>query len=64
MPRAPNPDGEIGEAHDPETHLVPLVLTAARNGVPVHIFSDDYDTPDGTCVRDCVHVGRHRRRSC
>src|SRR5438094_5007461 len=56
MPRAPNPDGEIGEAHDPETHLVPLVLAAARNGVPVRVFGDDYDTPDGTCVRDYVHV--------
>ena len=52
-----NPDGEIGEAHDPETHLLPLVLAAARDRVPVRIFGDDYDTPDGTCVRDYVHVG-------
>jgi len=51
-----DPDGEIGEAHDPETHLVPLVLAADRDGVPVRIFGDDYDTPDGTCVRDYVHV--------
>jgi UDP-arabinose 4-epimerase len=51
-----DPDGEIGEAHDPETHLVPLVLAAARNGLPVRIFGDDYHTPDGTCVRDYVHV--------
>ncbi len=54
MPRAP--DGEIGEAHDPETHLVPLVLAAARRGVPVRIFGDDYDTRDGTCVRDYVDL--------
>jgi UDP-glucose-4-epimerase GalE len=51
-----DPDGEIGEAHDPETHLVPLVLAAARDGVPVRIFGDDYHTADGTCVRDFVHV--------
>jgi UDP-glucose-4-epimerase GalE len=51
-----DPDGEIGEAHTPETHLIPLVLTAARTGTPVRIFGDDYGTPDGTCVRDYVHV--------
>ncbi len=51
-----DPDGEIGEAHTPETHLIPLVLTAARAGTPVRIFGDDYGTPDGTCVRDYVHV--------
>jgi UDP-glucose-4-epimerase GalE len=51
-----DPDGEIGEAHDPETHLIPLVLAAARTGAPVRIFGKDYDTPDGTCVRDYVHV--------
>jgi len=51
-----DPDGEIGEAHDPETHLVPLVLAAARRGVPVRIFGDDYDTRDGTCVRDYVDL--------
>jgi UDP-arabinose 4-epimerase len=51
-----DPDGEIGEAHAPETHIIPLVLTAARTGTPVHIFGDDYDTPDGSCVRDYVHV--------
>jgi UDP-glucose-4-epimerase GalE len=49
-------DGEIGEAHDPETHLIPLVLAAARTGAPVRIFGSDYDTPDGSCVRDYVHV--------
>jgi UDP-arabinose 4-epimerase len=51
-----DPDGEIGEAHDPEPHLIPLVLAAARDGNPVHVFGDDYDTSDGTCVRDFVHV--------
>jgi UDP-glucose-4-epimerase GalE len=51
-----DPDGEIGESHDPETHLVPLVLAAAHTGGAVDIFGSDYDTPDGTCVRDYVHV--------
>jgi UDP-arabinose 4-epimerase len=51
-----DPDGEIGEAHDPETHLIPLVLAAAHTGAPVRIFGDDYETVDGTCVRDYVHV--------
>jgi UDP-arabinose 4-epimerase len=51
-----DPDGEIGEAHDPETHLIPLVLAAARTRLPVRIFGTDYDTRDGTCVRDYVHV--------
>jgi UDP-glucose-4-epimerase GalE len=51
-----DPDGEIGEAHDPETHLIPLVLAAARDGKPVDVFGSDYDTADGTCVRDYIHV--------
>jgi UDP-glucose-4-epimerase GalE len=52
-----DPDGDIGEAHEPETHLIPLVLLAALGRVPsVKIFGDDYATPDGTCVRDYVHV--------
>jgi UDP-glucose-4-epimerase GalE len=51
-----DPDGEIGEAHDPETHLIPLVLAAARDGKPVNVFGGDYDTADGTCVRDYIHV--------
>jgi UDP-glucose 4-epimerase len=46
----------IGEAHNPETHLIPLALEAARTGTPVRILGTDYDTPDGTCVRDCIHV--------
>src|SRR4029077_10029220 len=51
-----DPDGDIGEDHDPETHLIPLVLRAARDNSAVAIFGTDYDTPDGTCVRDYVHV--------
>ena len=51
-----DPDGDIGEAHNPETHLIPLVLAAVRGGPPIRIFGDDYDTNDGTCVRDYVHV--------
>jgi len=51
-----DPDGEIGEAHEPETHLIPLVLAAVRSGGAVDIYGTDYDTPDGTCVRDYVHV--------
>ena len=52
-----HPDGNIGEAHDPETHLIPLVLQVP-NGQREHIdiFGDDYDTRDGTCVRDYIHV--------
>ena len=49
-------DGERGEDHDPETHLVPLALRAARDGTELKVFGDDYPTPDGTCVRDYVHV--------
>jgi UDP-arabinose 4-epimerase len=49
-------DGEIGEAHEPETHLIPLALTAAHKGTALKIFGNDYDTLDGTCVRDYVHV--------
>ena len=52
-----DPVGEIGEAHDPETHLIPLVLDAATGiGPPVTVFGNDYDTPDGTCIRDYIHV--------
>ena len=50
-------DGEIGEVHDPETHLIPLILDAAAEKRPyITIFGDDYDTPDGTCIRDYIHV--------
>ena len=49
--------GEIGEIHEPETHLIPLALAAcAENGVELQILGSDYPTPDGTCVRDYVHV--------
>jgi UDP-glucose 4-epimerase len=48
---------EIGEAHDPETHLIPIVLEVAAGTRPhITIFGTDYNTPDGTCVRDYVHV--------
>lgn len=48
---------EIGEVHNPETHLIPIVLEVARGDRPyVTIFGTDYDTPDGTCIRDYVHV--------
>ena len=47
-----DPEREIGENHDPETHLIPLVLEAARSGTPVQIFGTDYETPDGTCIRE------------
>jgi len=50
-------DNEIGECHDPETHLIPLVLDAASgNRAHVTIFGTDYPTPDGTCIRDYIHV--------
>jgi UDP-glucose 4-epimerase len=49
-------DGALGEAHDPETHLVPNVLRAAAGGDPVSIYGTDYATHDGTAVRDYVHV--------
>ena len=52
-----DPDGMIGEDHHPETHLIPLVLyTALGKRDTITIFGDDYDTPDGTCIRDYIHV--------
>src|SRR5690606_12170707 len=49
--------GDLGEDHDPETHLIPLVLAAAAGKIPeVSIFGDNYPTPDGTAVRDYIHV--------
>jgi UDP-glucose-4-epimerase GalE len=49
--------GEVGELHDPETHLVPLALAATtENGPPLQVYGSDYPTPDGTCVRDYIHV--------
>lgn len=52
-----DPDGELGECHDPETHLIPLILQAAsgRRG-SISIFGRDYDTDDGTCIRDYIHI--------
>ncbi len=50
-------DGEIGEDHDPETHLIPVILQAALGRrEKVTVFGDDYPTPDGTCIRDYIHV--------
>jgi UDP-glucose-4-epimerase GalE len=51
-----DPQGRLGEEHEPETHLIPLLLRAVRTGKPVTVFGDDYDTPDGTCMRDYIHV--------
>jgi len=51
-----DPEGDIGEAHSPETHLIPLVLEAAMGKRVLDIYGDDYATSDGTCVRDYVHV--------
>ena len=49
-------DGACGEDHEPETHLIPLVLRAVKTGQPITVFGDDYATPDGTCIRDYIHV--------
>jgi UDP-glucose 4-epimerase len=52
-----DPDGELGEGHEPETHLIPLVLQAASGRRPsVTVYGTDYPTPDGTCVRDYIHI--------
>jgi UDP-glucose 4-epimerase len=51
-----DPSGELGERHTPETHLIPLVLQAAKQQTPIHLFGDNYVTPDGSCIRDYVHV--------
>ena len=52
-----SPDGDLGEDHDPETHLIPIVLQVAQGRRDkIMMFGDDYDTHDGTCVRDYVHV--------
>ncbi len=51
-----SPDATIGEDHKPESHLIPRILRAARDDGEVQIFGTDYDTPDGTCIRDYVHV--------
>ncbi len=52
-----SPEGEIGESHNPESHLIPLVLKAIKGEREnIKIFGNDYDTPDGTCLRDYIHV--------
>ena len=50
------PESGLGERHEPETHLIPLMLRAVQTGKPVTLFGDDYPTPDGTCIRDYIHV--------
>ena len=50
------PGTDLGEEHEPETHLIPLLLQAAETGKPITLFGDDYPTADGTCVRDYIHV--------
>jgi UDP-glucose-4-epimerase GalE len=51
-----DPTGQLGERHDPETHLVPLAIRAALGGKPLRVFGTDYPTPDGTAIRDYIHV--------
>jgi UDP-glucose 4-epimerase len=52
-----DPDAEVGEDHDPESHLIPLVLDAAAGKrKAIKVFGTDYGTPDGTCIRDYIHV--------
>ncbi len=51
-----HPDGTIGEDHADEVHLIPLAIRAANGGTPLRVFGEDYPTPDGTCLRDYIHV--------
>lgn len=52
-----DPDGQLGERHEPETHLIPLILQAASGKrESIQVFGRDYDTPDGTCIRDYIHI--------
>ncbi len=51
-----HPDGDLGEDHSPETHLIPLVIESALDGSSVPVYGTDYNTPDGTCIRDYIHV--------
>ena len=51
-----DPDGELGEDHSPEIHLIPRAIEAATGGRGLQLFGDDYPTPDGTCLRDYIHV--------
>lgn len=49
-------DASIGEAHEPETHLIPLAMKRVIDGKTMYIYGDDYDSPDGTCIRDYIHI--------
>lgn len=49
-------DGSLGENHDPETHIIPIAIRSAINNTPFPLFGDDYDTSDGSCIRDYIHV--------
>jgi UDP-glucose-4-epimerase GalE len=51
-----DPDGQLGEAHDPETHVIPRAIDAALGRTTFAVLGTDYDTPDGTCLRDYIHV--------
>jgi UDP-glucose-4-epimerase GalE len=51
-----DPDGELGEDHAPEIHVIPRAIEAATGGTPIDVFGQDYPTPDGTCLRDYIHV--------
>jgi UDP-glucose-4-epimerase GalE len=51
-----HPDGTIGEDHADEVHVIPLAIRAANGGTPMKVFGEDYPTPDGTCLRDYIHV--------
>ena len=51
-----DPDGEIGEMHEPEPHLIPIAINACMNDSYLEIYGDDYNTKDGTCIRDYIHV--------
>ena len=51
-----DPDGELGEDHTPEIHIIPRAFDAVNGGPPVDVLGEDYPTPDGTCIRDYVHV--------
>ena len=51
-----DPEGELGEDHSPEIHLIPRAIEAAQGGRGLQVFGDDYPTPDGACLRDYIHV--------
>jgi len=51
-----DPDGALGEDHSPEVHVIPRAFDAVRGGSPLEVFGEDYPTPDGTCLRDYIHV--------